>query len=71
MPFNIPHNSTPFAIVIVTFVCSPLCIIATVLHFLSSRLSLHRTVLDDWFALAALICYLCFAILIVTSKSKR
>lgn len=55
---NVFNDSMQGTIFIVIVVLTPLSVIATVLRFLASRVSLRKLGAEDWFALGALLFYL-------------
>lgn len=58
--FNDPVQSLVFA---VSLVFTPICVIATALRFIASRVSLGKIGIEDWFALGALVFYITWTVI--------
>ena len=64
--FSNPDLEAGFA---VTVVFSPICLVVTGLRFWSARLTERRVGMEDWFALAAMVCFLLWVLFLGLSKS--
>ncbi|KAI2473090.1 integral membrane protein [Annulohypoxylon bovei var. microspora] len=60
--FNDPLQAAGFVLIIIL---TPLCILATVLRFVASWMTLHKTGKEDWLALGSLAFYLAWIICLI------
>lgn len=56
--FNLFNDSVQGAVLVIFIIFTPICILATTLRFVSSRISLGKPGIEDWLALGALIFFL-------------